>query len=313
MKSLYRFLNILIRHDPTAYVSRALRRLNRRLLFEIVHWQAGRGCPWTGKKVSVFLSFDCDCEEDVCALRPLLKLLGEYGVKAAFAVVGSLAEKFPVEHAALLDGEHELMNHGWSEHASLNESNRAVSTFYFHQLSEDQRRYEIEHGHTSIVRSLGYEPVGFRTPHFGTFQRAAQLMSLYAVLLDLGYVYSSSVTAARSARGGTAFRDGSGIVEFPLTGCPQHPTLCFDSWHTLSNTGRQHAPSNFFALFQEILDFAVQSPFQTVVNFYFDPRDVATFDGFNQVVQYLVERQENIWLGTYREALPFLFSKADVE
>ena len=69
---------------------------------------------WNGKKAALTISFDCDYPEDIEAIPRLLQMLTNYEFKASFACVGAWIQKYPKEHAMILEHGHEIVNHTYS-------------------------------------------------------------------------------------------------------------------------------------------------------------------------------------------------------
>ncbi len=98
----------------------------------------------------VSLSFDAawgneDTEE-------LIEILGRYGVKATFFVVGEWAEKYPESVKALADAGHEVMNHSDTHE-------------HFTKLSPEQMTAEINACSDKIEKITGVRPLLFRAPY----------------------------------------------------------------------------------------------------------------------------------------------------
>ncbi|HID63515.1 MAG TPA: polysaccharide deacetylase family protein [Anaerolineae bacterium] len=177
-----------------------------------------RDVDWEGYEAAVTLSFDVDLPEDVEALPWLLDVLASYSLRASFACIGCWVEREPDVHQRIVDEGHEVINHTYSH-----PWNEVFNPRPFLSLTPEERREEIQRGHEVILRELGYEPVGFRAPHL------ALSPTIYPVLSEMGYRYSSSALARRT--GVLPFRAADGIWEFPLTQCPRHPSSVFDTYH----------------------------------------------------------------------------------
>lgn len=209
------------------------------------------------------MSFDCDFSNDALAIPELVNALSSYPVKACFACVGKLIEKYPREHALLVERGHEIVNHSYT-HPNNEVLNPNVR---FNELSLEEQKNEIIRCDRAINDITGYRPTGFRTPHFGELHTD----SVYDALREAGYSYSSSTTAIYSQTGGMPYM-AKGIVEFPLSSCPKHPFTAFDSWHSLSRGGSHHPGNEFIGLYEKIADIAAETG--SYVNLYFDPQDI---------------------------------------
>ena len=99
---------------------------------------------------AVSLTFDAAWgNEDT---QTLIDILGKYGVKATFFVVGSWVDKYPESVKALHDAGHEVMTHS-DDHA------------HFSQLSSDQIESNINASCDKIEAVTGVRPTLFRAPY----------------------------------------------------------------------------------------------------------------------------------------------------
>ena len=112
------------------------------------------------------------------ATERILKLLDEYGVKATFFVLGSVAETEPELVKLIAAGGHEVASHGWS-HSLI------------HQLTPDQFRDELAQTEDVIQTQSGYLPVGFRAPQWSVSVRTPWV---HDILAERGYLYDSSLS-----------------------------------------------------------------------------------------------------------------------
>ena len=245
---------------------------------------------WQGKRACFSLSFDCDYSEDVQAIPELLELLDNYSIKASFACIGKLIEQYPAVHQQLISQGHEIMNHTHTHPPSdeLNSPNN------FHKLGVAEQYAEIERCDRVCQDILNYKPTGFRIPHYG-FQYTE---TIYGILKELGYVYSSSLKAPGSPSFGLPYYAQEGILEFPMTTCPQHPYNAFDTWHAF-HAGK-HDEAAFYDLFQQIIEIGLQCG--AFLNLYFDPKDVIeTKETFNRTMALLNELRAELLLAKYED------------
>lgn len=248
------------------------------------------------KKAAFTLSFDCDYEKDLEALPVLLNLLKKYKTKATFACIGLWIEKYPEVHKDILKNGHEILNHSYShpDNEELNPNKK------FNEISPDERKEEIERCHLACKNILNYEPTGFRVPHFARlFTR-----DIYRILRDLNYAYSSSTRAIGTSENGQPFLTEEAIVEFPLSPCPAHPFVIFDSLHTTSErvTGAQHKNcDNFYKWFTRLINVAIRT--DSYINVYFDPQDIVKVSSFEKVLEYIRKRENEIQVTTYRQII----------
>lgn len=265
-------------------------------LFEIVKKQQ---MLWGEKKACVTLSFDCDFREDIEALPKLLQILAQYPFKTGFACIGKWIEQYPAEHRGIIEDGHEIINHTYSH-----PNNEELGNFKkFNQLSESEQEAEILRCHEVCQHYLNYTPRGFRIPHFG----ALYTSKVYEILKRLDYVYSSSTVAARAPSSGAPFVTGDGILEFPVSPCPEHPFGILDTHHAFRKKRAWHRKKgNFYALFQELLEIGIQS--QAHINLYFDPRDVVLHDDCLRIFDLVCEKGNEIHVMSYAEIVRRFFS-----
>lgn len=102
-------------------------------------------------------------EEKVCSLtfdaawgnedtQDLIDILGKYGVKATFFVVGDWVDKYPESVKALADAGHEVMNHS-DNHA------------HFSSLSESEIIANVTACNEKVASVTGTTPILFRCPY----------------------------------------------------------------------------------------------------------------------------------------------------
>lgn len=253
---------------------------------------------WNGKRACLSLSFDCDYTEDIMSLAPLLDILSFYSFKASFACIGKFVEKYSQEHMRIIEEGHEIINHTYT-HPNNEELN---PDHKFNELTMDQRRAEIKNCHDVCKNILGYIPMGFRTPHFGNLH----LEDVYDILENLGYKYSSSVSATKTSNSGLPFKK-KGVMEFPLSNCPEHPFAVFDTWHSLGRGNGKHKKSGeFYGLFKRLIDIGINT--HSYINLYFDPQDVVAIKDFRLMLDYIEEKKEDIWVVTYKDIFEKIYA-----
>lgn len=248
------------------------------------------GRRWNGKRSCFSLSFDCDFIKDIETIITLLDILSSYSFKAIFACVGKWIEKYPREHMKIVEEGHEIINHTYT-HPNNEELN---SKQKFNELGMEQQREEIKKCHEACKRVLDYEPIGFRTPHFGILHTN----SVYGILRELGYKYSSSTIAVRH-NNGVPFLTEEKILEFPLSGCPKHPFGVFDTWHSFRAPRATHKNENeFHGLFKKLIEIGINT--NSYINVYFDPQDIVKLRHPQALLDYVEGERKNIWVATYK-------------
>lgn len=246
---------------------------------------------WNGKKACFTLSFDYDFREDVEVTPAILNALSNYKIKASFACIGKLIEEYPDIHKTIIKAGHEIINHTYTHPPSVELGTKDK----FNKLSVQRQREEIKRCHETCIDILGYAPRGFRIPHFG----GQYTDSIYNILFDLGYSYSSSLKAIRSPDYGLPFRTVTGIWEFPLTTCPAHPFNAFDTWHAF-HVGK-HSEKDFYRLFKLIVEVGIDCG--AYMSIYLDPRDVANKPVFEKMLKLLREKQEKLHIAKYEDLI----------
>jgi len=249
------------------------------LLFNL-YFKKQRRIISKNKAFCVYLSFDCDLPEDIEALPDLLDLLRKYRLRASFACIGKWIEKYPKIHKRIIREDHEIINHTYSH-----PDNEVLSpTRFFNKIPYEEQKAEIKKCHDVCRKILHYEPVGFRTPHFGRLH----CDSVYKILRELNYVYSSSTILARTK---CEPHDVNGILEMPMMTCPDHFFPLFDTWHCYRSEAPAHTkPGEFFTLFKKAVCICKNNGVACV--FYFDPHDLIRHkDEWIACLQWLKENK----------------------
>jgi len=257
-----------------------------------------RAASGDGHRTTVTLSFDVDLSEDVEALDWLLDVLAPYPFRVGFACIGRWVERAPDVHRRIVAEGHEVINHTYSHPWS-----EVFDPRPFLSLSPAEQEEEVRRGHEAIVRTLGYEPVGFRAPHLDLSP------AIYPMIARMGYRYSSSALARRV--GVLPFRTAEGVWELPLAQCPRHPSSVFDTYHAFRSGSwlfrvRGEDEDRFFDSFVRLLELGVK--YGASVNLYFDPMDVRGFRRFPRFLDHLLAQGERVWVVTYRELVESLES-----
>jgi polysaccharide deacetylase family protein (PEP-CTERM system associated) len=158
------------------------------------------------------------------AVRPILRLLSDAGVRATFFTVGEIARDHPDLLRELIAGGHEIACHTMT-HPNL------------WRLTEAQFRVELEQFASATTAALpGVQAIGFRAPMFSLDQRSPWVLG---TLRDAGFRYDSSIVPVKTPWYGVAnaplgiYRASlddpgridveRGFLEFPLTVCALGP------------------------------------------------------------------------------------------
>lgn len=265
-----------------------------RYFFEsIIGFNYNPSQQWNGKNALISLSFDVDHSEDMIVLPELLDVLSSYPFKANFACVGKGILEYPHEHAIIVDEGHEILNHTYS-HPNSEEWNPNER---FNSLDIHQQRYEIEKCDEVCRQTMEYHPRGFRIPHFGNLYTNA----IYPILKELGYKYSSSISASNSPSYAHPYICDN-IIEFPISPCPRHPSGVFDTWHSLKRGVGSHCrDGEFYELFKELTQTGLK--YHSFINTYFDPQDVVHLNDFVMILDYLDDIKNEIAIMRYGDVI----------
>ncbi len=227
------------------------------------------------------LSFDCDTEKDIEVVDEVHQRLNKYGINPSYAVPGELLKLGSDVYSGLKKNGAEFINHGYLSHTSYIEKNRSyISTLFYDQLTNDEVKEDIIKGHHNFIDVLGEEPLGFRTPHFGTYQRPDQMKFLYSVLTDLNYSFSSSTTPVTGMWNGPVQKKYSGILEFPVSGSYDYPARILDSWGFRFSPTRRLNEKDYFEQFRKMMIFFADPNTSGVFNIYADPSQVYDWEVF---------------------------------
>lgn len=247
------------------------------------------------KNGAYVLSFDVELEKDVACLPKVLDILRKFEIKASFAIIGRLVEKFQDEHRMIIIQGHEVVNHTYSHpyHEQLNKDQ------HFNKISFEMKKQEIIKCDQVCREILGYKPVGFRTPHFAH----QHTEDIYKILVESNYLYSSSTLANSLFLVGPR-RVHNKLVEIPLGCSIKHPFKVFDSWDGLVSKAAIFSSTNeFLEEFNRIINLTKQT--KTFTSHYFDPSHISN----NGILEKMCEvlKKSNVNTLTYKEALEKVF------
>ena len=227
-------------------------------------------------KVHFVLSFDCDSDEDIAVVWDLHARLLEIGVRPVYAVPGELLQRGQKTYRRIAGTGAEFLNHGYRDHGS--------GRFFYDQQSPETVREDVVQGDRCLREVLGVVPRGFRTPHFGTYQRPAQLRHLHGVLGALGYRFSTSTMPLYGFRYGPAF-DRFGVTELPLSGMGSRPLTLLDTWGCFKAPDRRFTPEDYRREGTELLD-RMSAAGAGLLNLYGDPSHVHESELFFEIVRH---------------------------
>ncbi len=282
--------DFLVRPYKNKYLAKIARELIHRVNPEdfFIKFMKKQKNPFD--KATYILTFDFDFEDDIKAFPYLLDKLKEYDIKAGFAVIGKFVEKYPDIHKRAVDEGHEIINHTYTHP----DNPHFAPNRYFNRLSYQEQKDEVYKAHEVFYNLLGIECIGFRTPHYGNLHTE----SVYDILQELKYEYSSSTAACRIDGFSAPYEHKKGIIEIS-TGCSLHyPMAIFDSWNML----RKVKPfigcdKKFVQEFEDTLK--VVEKYKLFLTHYFDPYDIVKNNKLEDVLKSLKEK--DIYTALYKE------------
>jgi hypothetical protein len=237
------------------------------------------------RELYLVLSFDCDTREDAETVLKVHDRLRGLDVAPVYAVPGELLNKGERVYRQIAEAGGEFINHGYRDHTYFDKARgRYASCFFYDQLPLDTVRDDIIAGDRNLQSTLGIQPKGFRAPHFGTFQKPAQLHFQHNVLKDLGYTFSTSTLPIYAYRFGPAFRN-FGVLELPVSGMGSMPLRILDSWSCFQAPGRRFGPGDFVREGRLAAD-NFHSLGIGLLNFYADPSHIHDRPEFFETVAY---------------------------
>lgn len=273
-----------------ALVQGGVALLAPRTFLRAVYRAATPPSNWHGRRAAFTLSFDVDYRADVEALPALWRMLAPFPFRASFACIGMWMEQYPEPHRALAAEGHEIVNHTYS-HPDNEELNPDRT---FNALPQAEQRAEIARCHLVCQDNLGIGPTVVRIPHFGNLQ----IDRVYPILRELGYQCSTSTLAVHGDSFGLPFETGEGILEVPVSTCPDHPHTVFDTWHCYRTPGGWHQRrGEFVSLFRWLLETGIETG--GYINVYFDPRHCVATSDFRQALQVVRDHLSDLWVTGY--------------
>lgn len=229
------------------------------------------------------LSLDCDTVDDISVVWEVHSRLVDMGIKPVYAVPGELLQKGEKIYRRIHESGGEFLNHGYTEHTFFDRAQGAYrSCFFYDTLSRVKARQDIIAGDACVREVLGTRPQGFRTPHFGTFQKPQQLRFLYGVLNELGYRFSTSTMPIYGFRYGPVFRR-FGVWEIPVSGQEISPLSIMDSWACFMAPDRTLSPE-CYSREGEALAKTYYKLGVGLLNYYVDPAHIHDQELFYQTV-----------------------------
>ena len=240
-------------------------------------------------RLYLLLTFDCDTDGDIDVVGNLHADLHRRGIKAGYAVPGAQLSKAPETWRAVADRGAEFLNHGGRAHAEFRDGRYWPVTFY-ERLAAAEVVADIELGHRIVCDVAGVTPVGFRAPHFGSFQQPANLDLIYRTIKPLGYTYGSTTTPTLALERGPVV-DMGGIVELPTMGSYRNPTTLLDSWTYLTDRVHYTLGDEYAELFIETVERMTEAGLPGILTYYADPSHVHGQKPFERALDAIVRHQ----------------------
>lgn len=231
------------------------------------------------------LSFDCDTPNDLDVAWDVHSRLLQLGITPAYAVPGQLLEAGEATFRRIAETGAEFINHGYTIHAYFDETrNRYASCYFYGELRRDEVRDDIMRGHDALLKVLGAPPMGFRAPHFGTFQKPDEVRFIHEICRGLGYQFTSSTGPIHGFRHGPLF-DEYGLLEIPVTGSVDSPLVILDTWGCFEAPDRSRSPKDYFAHVERTALAFSKRP--SLINYYGDPSHIFRHDIFFSAMAHL--------------------------
>jgi hypothetical protein len=239
-------------------------------------------------RLEFILSFDCDTEDDIAAAGEVHRRLVDLGIIASYAVPGELLRQGSDTYRRIAESGAEFLNHGDRRHMYFDPAtSRHESCFFYDEEPRAAVEADIVGGDLAVTEVIGTRPAGFRTPHFGTFQRESELRFLHSVLRRLGYVYSTSTTPGFGLCYGPVF-SRYGLPEIPVSGRGSDPFTILDSWSCFARPDRVLGPDDYAREAIALAEALADGP--GLINYYADPSHVAGQPMFFEAMAQLVRR-----------------------
>ncbi len=253
------------------------------------------------KKRYFVISFDCDTLGDIKVAGEITDRLFGMGIVPVMAVPGELLMQGQDVYRAIYDKGAEFLNHGYKTH-SVKTAEGYDSTYDYKDVSFAEVKEDVVKGHKTIEEILGAAPNGFRTPHFGNFQKKKQLEFLYGVLKSLNYSYSTSTIPYFGLKRGAAYKTG-GLLEIPISGMAGEPLRIFDSifyfdGETDALRAEEYKEEGF-----AIADSYEKYTNSCIINIYADPSQIYGNEEFFSVMEKMSKVAENITYGKLAEEI----------
>lgn len=251
---------------------------------------------------SLLLSFDCDTDRDAEVAEVVNERLAAMGVYPVYAVPGRNLERNADVYLRIAEQGYEFINHGYADHAYWHEESQAYhSCTFYDRMTSAEVVNDIEKGHQTHLAILKRTPLGFRGPHFGTFQNRSQLGLIHNTLDRLGYRFSTTTIPRYGFIHGPLHRVRHNLIEIPVSGGFDNPLNILDSWGFFAAPDRNCEPSDYQIQLFKLIDYFVSRELPCLLNLYVDPAHIAERLEFFEPIRHAAERMR-VYRG-YRELI----------
>jgi hypothetical protein len=258
-----------------------LSRINPNLIWYLY----AKKCKKLFNESKLILSFDCDTEEDIAVVWDVHSKLLDMEITPVYAVPGELLKKGEKVYRKIHETGAEFINHGGREHTYFDVAhNRHTSCFFYDQQPLEIVEQDIIQGHKTLQDVLGITATGWRTPHFGTFQKPEHLNFLYSILKKMNYTFSTSTSPSMAYKNGPIY-NAYGLFEIPVTGRFSEPFNIFDTWGYFAAPDRIKDSDNYIKDANNLALFSVKYPI--LINIYGDPSHISNQPAFFDSMQLL--------------------------
>jgi len=244
------------------------------------------------------LSFDCDTYKDAQVVGDVHDKLTEVGITPIYAVPCEILMKDSGAYQDIAKSGAEFINHGYYEHSRLHEDGKTYESWNFYdKISAKEMEEDVLRGHDFLSQFLGREPKGFRTPHFGSFQKKTDLERLYKILLKKNYEFSTSTVPAKAIQHSALYKV-NGLVEIPVGGGYDFPLTILDSYSFRYSESFKFGEADYLLQIRKLANWFEKTGSPYVLNLYADPSQVydwpAFFSAMAQLAQFNVNSYEKL-------------------
>ena len=226
-------------------------------------------------------SLDCDTIEDLKFISKLHDKLNGLNILPTYAVPGELLLKDVTLFKNLKKKGAEFINHGYNLHTHYDTTNKKyLSTHFYKDYTDSQIEIDIKKGHDTITKLFNEQPIGFRTPHFGTLNNNKKKNQIYKVLSNLNYKFSTSNTPLDSFWNLPIHKLENGLFEISLTGSFDRPHIILDSWNFKFANNRYFAEDDYFQQIYKIKKYFNSKNTYILINIYADPSHLKNWYSF---------------------------------